>query len=174
MKTTLLLLPFIVMMAACQKETESVTMAETPPELSAVFQSVADAETGSIPELRTQVQPGDEVVFVAKIMGSETPFVNGRALMVVGDEQAITSCDLMDEEGHCETPWDACCETREGLLSGTATVQVMDAGGNVLANDLRGVNGLKELSRVKVKGVVAPLSTEQALVVNASKIEVLE
>lgn len=174
MKKYICLLPLLLLLVACQQETEPVAVIETPPELAGMFQRVADDVTGSIPEIRNQVKPGDDVVIVAKVMGTETPFVEGRALMVVGDEETITSCDLMSDDDHCETPWDACCDSREGILKGIATVQVVGADGKVLASGLRGVNGLKELSRVKVQGVVAPLSSEQALVINATVIEVLE
>lgn len=174
MKKTSILIPLLFLLSACRQEPAAVSVTETPEELTAIFTSVADEVTGTIPELRQQVAPGDEWVFVAKVMGTETPFVAGRALMVVGDEGRITTCDLMDDDGHCETPWDACCETREGILEGTVTVQVVDAAGKVLASGLRGVNGLKELSRVKVKGLVAPMATAQALVINATAIEILE
>jgi len=167
-------MPLILLLSACGQEAPAPESRTVLSELSPLFQPIdASAVLSSIPELRAQVSPGDEVVFMAKVMGSETPFVEGRALMVVGDEGTITSCDLMAVEDHCKTPWDACCDTREAVLAGTATIQVVDAEGKVLRYGFRGVEGLKELSRVRVRGIVAPMSTEQALIVNATAIEVL-
>jgi len=144
-----------------------------PAALTAVFHPVA--VTGAvkpIPELRTRVAPGDTVVLEAKVMGTETPFVDQRALFVVGDEGTLTSCDLREGDT-CKTPWDNCCDDPDAIRAGTATIQVVDAAGNVLKHGLRGVNGLKELSRVRVEGVGAPQSSADALIINATGIELL-
>ena len=105
-------------------------------------------------------------------MGTETPFVDNRALFVVGDEGTLTSCDLRTGD-QCRTPWDVCCEPADAIRAGTATIQIVDADGNVLKQSIRGVGGLKELSRVRVEGVVAPQSTEDALIINATGIQIL-
>ena len=155
-------------------ETPAVVAAETPAALAAVFHAVPAPESlTSIPALRTAVQPGDVVVIEAKVMGTEAPFVDGRALVVVGDEGTLTSCNLLRPGDTCETPWDVCCEDAEAIGAGTATIQVVDGEGRVLKTDLRGVNGLVELSRVRVAGTVAPESTADALIINAEAIEVL-
>lgn len=142
-------------------------------ELATVFRSVTASETLlPIPALRTQVSPGDKVILEAKVMGTATPFVDHRALFVVGDEGTLTSCDL-NKGDQCKTPWDVCCESADAIRAGTATIQIVDADGNVLKQSIRGVNGLKELSRVRVEGVVAPQSTVEALIINASAIQIL-
>lgn len=174
MKKLSLLIPFLLLISACRQENASVIVPETPAELLAVFQSVPQEDvSNSIPQLRETVQPGDDVTFNAKVMGSKTPFVTGRALMVVGDENTMTSCDLMSGDDHCETPWDVCCEDPKMIQKATASVQVVDAEGRVLSLGLQGVKGLKELSRVRIKGTVAPMSTAQSFIVNAQAIEVL-
>jgi hypothetical protein len=149
------------------------TTEAAPAALAAVFHPVAATSTVKpIPELRTQVSPGDSVVLEAKVMGTETPFVDNRALFVVGDEGTLTSCDLREDD-HCKTPWDNCCDDPDALRAGTATIQVVDGEGNVLKHGIRGVNGLKELSRVRIEGVVAPQSTADALIINATGIDLL-
>ncbi|WFB36112.1 hypothetical protein P3T73_18320 [Kiritimatiellota bacterium B12222] len=174
MKKVCILSVSLLLLAACRQESSVVELVtETPVALTRVFQLVDAQGVSSLTDLHAAAKPGDEVVFEAKVMGSKTPFVEGRALMVVGDESHLVSCDLMEEEGHCETPWDVCCATREDLLSGSATVQVVDENGKVLSADLRGVHGLQELSRVRVSGVVSALSSPQALLINATAIEVL-
>lgn len=174
MKKMLILTSLICLLAACSRETASLPTVPPPPALLEIFRAVpAEGATNSLPELHRRAAPGDTVRFAAKVMGAKTPFVGGRALMVVGDEAVLVSCDLMPGDDQCETPWDACCAPREDFQSGTATVQVVDTEGQVLPFDLRGINGLKELSRVRVEGSVAPISSPGALVVNATAIEVL-
>jgi hypothetical protein len=162
--------------AGCSKAPapEAAAIEATPAALAAVFHPVAVAGTVKpIPELRTQVSSGDTVIIEAKVMGTETPFVDKRALFVVGDEGTLTSCDLRGGKDHCETPWDNCCDDPDALRAGTATIQIVDDGGQVLKHGIRGVHGLKELSRVRIEGVVAPQSTADALIINATGIELL-
>jgi hypothetical protein len=144
-----------------------------PPALTAVFQPVAaPGELLPIPELRTEAGPGDEVILEAKVMGTMHPFVDGRAAFVVGDEGTLISCDLRHADT-CPTPWDNCCDDPKAIRAGTATIQVVDAGGNVLKHGIRGVNGLMELSRLRIAGTVAPQSTPDAFIINATAIDLL-
>lgn len=124
-----------------------------------------------IPEARTQFQPGDEVLLTGLIMGVPDPFVDGRAVFVLGDEATITPCDLKGDD-HCSKPWDACCDPAEIRMNGTATIQVIDETGRPVKAGLKGVNGLSELNRVTVAGTVAPNSSSLAFVVNADAIHV--
>jgi len=150
----------------------AATPAPLPPALTAVFTEVSpDAAASPIPELRQTAKPGDAVVFEAKVMGNKQPFVDNRAVFVVGDEGTLISCDMRHAEG-CPTPWDNCCDEAEALRTGTATIQVVDDAGAVLRHGLRGVAGLKELSRLRIEGVVAPQATETAFIVNATRIQV--
>lgn len=146
---------------------------EVPAALAAVFRAVASsAEPVAIAELRRAAKPGDAVVIEAKVIGAEKPFVDKRAVFIVGDPDKLTSCDL-HEGDTCPTPWDVCCEDPRAIRENTATVQVVDAEGRVLPHGLRGIGGLRELSRVRVTGVVAPMSDGGALVINATAIEPL-
>ena len=168
----------IFMLAAgCGKspapEAAAIENTGAPAELLSVFRPViATGPVLPIPELRNKVSPGDKVMIEAKVMGTLEPFVESRALFVVGDEGTLITCDL--EEGDtCKTPWDACCEPPEELRVGTATIQVVDANGAVLKHSIREINGLKELSRVRIEGVVAPQSSAEALIINATGIQLL-
>ncbi len=136
-----------------------------------MFAAVPAAEAPRpIPELRRTAAPGDAVVVEGKVMGAKRPFVQNRALFVLGDEGTLTSCDLQPGD-ECATPWDTCCDDPDDMRVGTATIQVVDDAGNVLHHDIKGVFGLEELSRVRIAGVVAPQSTEAAFIINASKIQ---
>ena len=166
-----------VILAGCGKSAEKAT----PPPPTAAASSPLDGFFGAvdatgdvipIPQLRKDAQPGHGVVVEAKVMGAVEPFVENRALFVVGDEGTLSSCDQIHGDA-CRTPWDNCCDDPDALRVGTATIQVVDEKGNVLRHGIKGVAGLRELSRVRVAGEVAPGSTEAALVINASRIEVL-
>jgi hypothetical protein len=146
----------------------------TPDILAEVFVAVPRPDTvAPIPKIRKQVAPGDDIVLEAKVMGVMHPFVENRALFVVGDESIITSCDLISDDDHCKTPWDACCEDPGNLRAGTATIQVIDENGQVLRHGLRGMNGLAELSRVRIAGSIAEGSNGDVMIINARAIEVL-
>ncbi|HMO51000.1 MAG TPA: hypothetical protein PKE26_08040 [Kiritimatiellia bacterium] len=178
MRHNVLIAAIAIFAAGCGKSPAPTTIATdsaaTPTQLTSVFRAVTASGTIlPIPELRTHVSPGDTVILEAKVMGTITPFVDNRALFVVGDEGTLTSCDLRGDDDHCKTPWDNCCDDPRDLRAGTATIQIVDAEGQVLKHGIRGVNGLKELSRVRVEGVVAPQSTGTALIINATGIEML-
>lgn len=159
---------------APEPTSDETASSPTPPQLQAVFGSVPAPESlSSIPVLRTEAKPGDTVTFEAKVMGALHPFVDGRSAMIVGDEGTVTSCDLLGDDDHCSTPWDACCEDPDLKQAGTVTVQVVNEEGDVLRHGIKGVSGLKELSRLRIRGTVAPTATEAAFVVNAEKIEIL-
>jgi hypothetical protein len=59
-------------------------------------------------------------------------------------------------------------------LEGTASIQIIGEDGRVLEGNLKGTKGIKELSSVIVSGKVAPQSTPDALIVNATLIHVSE
>lgn len=163
--------------AGCGKSPEHPAAEAAPtsePEtLMPVFQSVSETDAIlPIPELRVTAKPGDRVILEGKVMGTDQPFVDNRALFVVGDEQTITSCDLLEDD-HCATPWDNCCDDPRVVRAGTATIQVVDDNGQVVKESIRGVRNLKELSRVRVRGTVAPQSSPEALIINAEGIDVL-
>jgi hypothetical protein len=155
-----------------EQAAETTPPAAVPAVFAGVFVDVPSPGTSlPIPELRRVAKPGDEVLLEVKVMGTREPFVDNRAIFVVGDEWTLISCDL--RRGHdCPTPWDNCCDDPKAVREGTATIQVVDADGKVLRHEIKGVAGLKELSRLRIAGVVAPNSTEAAFVINAQKIEI--
>jgi len=123
--------------------------------------------------LRQSAAAGDPVVFEAKVMGSAAPFVNRRAVMVVGDDTLLTSCDITHTDASCPLPWDLCCDDPDLIRAGTATVQVLDADGAVIRHGLKDIQTLRELSRVRILGRVDPQSAGDVWIVNAEGIEVI-
>lgn len=138
-----------------------------------LFAPVGAEEAETITALRAKAKPGEQVTLVGKVMGMMEPFVPNRAAFVAGDEETLVSCELLGDENHCPTPWDVCCEDPGKIRASTATIQVVNENGDVIKQEIRGVNGLKELSRIRVRGVVAPQSSDEVLIVNAERIELL-
>jgi hypothetical protein len=134
---------------------KSIWLAQAPTDAAGILTSRA-------------AEPGTPVVVQAVVGGVLRPFTDGFSTFVIGDE-SIVFCNEMEDD-HCSTPWDACCEDREKLAISRALVQVVGNDGLPLAGSMRGANGLKELDVVTVVGVIAPESTPENLIINASQL----
>ena len=157
---------------------ESETTLETSAEISApdpalekYFTDEAIADGQQITAARTTAKPGDEITLSGLVMGRTKVFVDGRASFILGDRTTLTPCSAMEDD-HCSTPWDACCDSKQALLKGIGSVQIVGEDGRVLSGEIRGMKGLKELSAVTITGTVASQSSPDSLVVNATKIHV--
>jgi hypothetical protein len=173
-KTTCLAFATAALLASCGKKEASVTApTDQAPStaLSAVLAAAPTGEPKSIHLIRTTAKPGDEITISGKIMGSEKPFVEGRAAFILGDPEVLTPCNENPGDG-CTTPWDACCDSPEDKKRGTATIQIVGADGRVLKESVEGVGGLENLATVTVTGKVAEGSSADLLVVSAEGIRV--
>lgn len=139
--------------------------------LESIIVKSEPAGAQSITEIRKAVEVGKEITLSGKVMGRKDPFVEGRALLMLGDSAMITSCDLRPGDS-CVTPWDVCCDDNDVIKASTATIQVVDANGKLLKEGLKGVNGIKELSQLVVTGTIAEGSNADNLLVNAKAIYV--
>ncbi len=125
-----------------------------------------------VEEVKKGAKAGDEVVIRGRIGGSESPFVENRAVFtIVGP--GIKSCLDMEEKDHCATPWDYCCESGEDIAAHSATIRVVDAGGAPVRASVKGKGGTKELSDVVVKGKVAQ-AQGAVLVIHATAMYVVK
>ena len=172
------ILPFLplLLLTACGVGTVTTTTAPVPldPAIETVLRHpLPEGAALPIPEARKEQKAGDAVLLEGRIMGVVKPFVEGRAAFVLGDNATITPCSDMEDD-HCAEPWDACCDPNEVRMAGTATIQIVDESGAVIRQGLEGVHGLEKLASVKVAGVLAPTSTEAAMIVNATAIRVGE
>jgi hypothetical protein len=172
MKNTLLaMLAGVSLLGSCQKPEEAAKPAQpVNPALTAVFGAPVGGEALSVVAAR-KLAAGDEVTLSGAVLGSKSPFVEGRAAFILGDPAELISCDLNPGDT-CETPWDVCCESPEDILAATVTIQVVDSDGRVVAGGLEGVGGLAKLSKVTVTGKLAPTSTPEAVIINATAIRV--
>jgi len=144
------------------------TTAELPASL---FLKAAPANPKNVGELAGTAKPGDAVVVRGVIGGSVDPFISKRAIMTVADRR-MKSCEDMGGLDHCKTPWDYCCEPRESLKVNLASVQVVDGEGHVLKADLKGQGGLDPSRKIVIEGKVAPESSKDSLVINATGVYV--
>lgn len=175
MKIAIIPLSILVMssLVSCEK-TKSTTENKPPKaDFEKFFTTEEITDAQDIHVARTTAKPGDEITIKGELIGRKKVFVDGRASFIVGDPTKLTSCDKMPDDP-CKTPWDACCDGPELKLVGIASVQILGDDGRVLSGELKGTKGLKELSYVTIRGVVADTSTEDNLLINASKIHVKE
>lgn len=175
MKTKLILASFAVLLASCQEKSapaaEHRSAAAPSAELSKVLATAPAGQGMAIQLARTTVKPGDEITLTGRIMGNEKPFVEGRAVFILGDPGLLTPCNELPDDP-CETPWDVCCEPSDEKKAGIATIQIVGGDGKVLRESVEGVGGLKNLATVVVTGKVADGSSDDLLVVNATAIQV--
>lgn len=111
------------------------------------------------------LKAGDEVALRGRIGGSKVPFVAGRAVFTLMG-RGLKACNENPDD-KCSMPWDYCCETKEGILANSATIQITDAKGQALRTDMKGRHGLKELSELVIVGKVVS-ADGKTLVVNAT------
>lgn len=119
---------------------------------------------------REQMEPGDKAIVFGQIGGVAQPFLDGYAGFVLADTE-IAFCDEMGDD-HCPTPWDACCEDADKLKASRASIQFVDAEGNILPGSVKHFAGLEELSHVAVTGTVAASSTPENLIIKATELYV--
>ena len=126
----------------------------------------------SVSNLRASAGDGETVVVRGVVGGREDPIAENRAILTLLDE-SVETCDRMETDDGCKTPWDACCTPQETIAANLATVQVVDGKGSPLRTSLRGVDRLAPLARVIVVGKYRPSPDGQAAVIDATGIYIL-
>ncbi len=160
-------------LASCSGPEKAATETSTGSPLDTF--AVAEPPTGAsqISEVFRDPTPGREVVLSGEVMGRLEPFVEGRAIVTLGDPTRITPCNRIPGDG-CPTPWDNCCDDPDVLRKSITTIQFLDENGALIKTGLRGYRGLEELSFVTVKGTIAEGSNPENLLVNATAFHVAE
>ena len=161
-------------MTACKESTNTTTSTETTatdPALEKFFTGEPIPAAQAIHIARTTAKPGDEITLKGDLIGRKKIFVDGRASFILGDPGKLTPCNEIPGD-ECPTPWDACCDSKELKKTGIASIQILGEDGRVLSGNLKGTKGMKELSSITLTGTVDKSSTEDNLVVNATKIHV--
>lgn len=158
-------------LAACQQKTNSDTSdaGEQANALTSLMLTTAPENPQTIAQVRQSVELGKSITLSGKVMGHKSPFIDGMAMMLIGDPDKLTSCDIKHGD-RCTTPWDVCCDEPEDIKNFIATIQVLDANGELIKQGLKGTQGLKELSHVIITGEIAEGSNAENLLVNATGI----
>ena len=120
---------------------------------------------------KASAKQGETVTVVGRIGGSRMPFANDVAVFTIVDP-ALKSCADGTDPDHCRTPWDYCCEDREAMKRGMATIEFADAQGTPFGFPVRGASGLEPLATVAVTGVVVEKNDAGLMVVRATKVVV--
>ena len=136
------------------------------PGIEAVLLDAAPEGAVAVSEARKSAKPGDSITVTGKIAGAMNPFTEGYASLVLSDRE-LRTCDLIPGD-ECPTPWDACCADPDHIKAVRLTLQVVDAEGFPVAQGLKGVAGLEELSPLVATGTVAKESTPENLIVTVS------
>jgi hypothetical protein len=173
----------ILLVASCDKSdtlessSASPTSEEAGASVSALLAAVINSPPGAAPQaihkVRESATPGETITISGRVMGNLRPFTEGRAAFILGDPALLTACNDIPGD-NCETPWDTCCDSPEDKKRGTATIQVVDANGRVLRENIEGVGGIEKLAVLTITGTVADSSSAEALVINASAISVAD
>lgn len=166
-----LILIFLLTLISCstdQNNEKPIIKAELPEN----FKVVQNLGTSfSVCEFRELQHTDGEFIVEGFIGGRKNPFVENRAIFILGDE-SLETCDEKDDD-NCPTPWDVCCEDRNKIKSSTISVQVLDANGSIIKGTLDGVSGIKSGKSVKVKGTLDRTSTHDFIILNAQAIQLL-
>ncbi len=159
---TLALTPLLVI--ACSDQTpdsHSATVPTTPTWLL----SASPEGAQSITKAKATAAEGDRIVMRGRIGGRAHPITEGSPVFTLVD-LSLPYCGQEVEDG-CPVPWDYCCESPEIIAANSATVQIVDADGRPITQDLKR-QGLKPLDELVVIGDVAARPSEIVLTVRAT------
>jgi hypothetical protein len=152
MKKSIAWFAFVVAIALAAGCSQSNPPAAKAPAADGAKYLLAAEPAGAktVKEVRGKAKDGDEIVIVGRIGGSAKPWIEGRAGFQFVDA-SFASCNEREGDS-CPTPWDYCCETKEDLARGMATVKIVNDQGQTVDADARQLLGLKELDTVVVRG----------------------
>lgn len=173
---TTILLAALALLPACNDSQESNTSTALPGEpspLDGYYVNEAPSDAKQISEVFADPSPGKEIVLSGEIMGRMHPFVEGRSMVMLGDPTKVTPCNRIPGD-ECPTPWDNCCDDPDVLKKSIVSIQFVDEAGKVLRTGLRGYKGIKELSFLTVKGIIAEGSNADNLLVTAQAFHITE
>ncbi|MBX3395995.1 MAG: hypothetical protein KF841_11575 [Phycisphaerae bacterium] len=159
----------LALLTACDKRPADpsrsggpAAVSTTPGLPTGLFLATEPANARTVEEVKSAAKTGDKVVVRGRIGGSKAPFVEGRAVFTLMGAGLDACSDKPGDE--CATPWDYCCDTAPDIAKHSVTVQVVDANGAPVKAEIRGIQGLKELSEVVVVGKLTQLDDKATII----------
>ena len=172
MKLILITTTLLFLIVGCGDPNSTVdqpTVTEVIP--SSFFVSKRPADVADLVQVKETAKIGDDVTFLARIGGRKnTSFISSISMMIVADPGLI-SCELMsDDEDHCETPEDYCCENLDTLKKSLGTIRFLDDQGDMYPFSAEGSGGMEVLQYIVVTGKVHDMNENGVFIVDASEV----
>lgn len=142
---------------ADKTNTAQMNVASLPTNL---FVKAVPQNAVAVGEARKTAEEGKAIVIRGRIGGVAKPIADKHAIFMITDLSLALCKDACAD--FCQLP-------REQLLNNMATIQVVDSSGRPLRVPIDGINGLKPLAEVVVRGTVAKRD-KNFLIVNAQNI----
>lgn len=122
--------------AGCSQQSSENAYNPSPTDIDVSRYILAEEPAGAmgVIEAREKAQNDEPVVLVARIGGSKTPWIDGRAAFMVIDAGMTLVADGTDS-GEGEICLDSCCASL--LTDCTTLVKIVDADGQVVPVDAR-------------------------------------
>ena len=93
-----------LLITACnEKDADTSNESTTTSALDSFYTDEAPDGAKQISEVFSDPTPGQEIVLAGEIMGRMQPFIDGRAMVVLGDPTKITPCNRIPGD-ECPTP----------------------------------------------------------------------
>ncbi|MEW6136748.1 MAG: hypothetical protein AB1733_00845 [Thermodesulfobacteriota bacterium] len=125
-----------------------------------LFVDVAPANAVAVGDARKAAQEGKPIVITGRVGGVAKPIADKYAMFLISDPRLPLCKDA------CA---DLCHIPRPQLIANLATVQVVDNAGRPLKVSVQGINGLKPLAEVIIRGTVAKVDRD-VMIINAQNI----
>lgn len=132
---------------------------------ASVWLEAKPAGAEPLTKVKASAKEGERVAFLAQVGGRAKPYVPGRAIVLVADP-ALQDC-AEEEDDHCPTPWDYCCENPAALKAGTGAIQFIGGDGQPLHVSLEGMEEFSPLTTMYVTGTVSARDDEGTFTVDA-------
>lgn len=140
----------ILLLAGCQGGNAPPGNNAPPADQGKYLVTVEPAGAKGVLDVRKEAKDGDTVTVTGRVGGSKKPIIDGRAVFTIVDPSFVP-CNERGSDS-CTTPWDYCCDGKDELARGTASIKFADAQGKTLEQDVRALVGIKELRTVVVRG----------------------
>ncbi|MEO1007634.1 MAG: hypothetical protein AAFX79_03650 [Planctomycetota bacterium] len=162
-RITLCAIPFLFLVGCSESTTESssATRSTDVPWMLAT----APGDARSVISAKAEATEGDTITVRGIIGGRVEALSPESPVFQIIDASLENPC--VGDDDHCPTPWDYCCNPPEELMRHAATVQIVDASGAPVGDDVIAA-GLEPLQEVIVTGTVGARPSQDVLTIRAT------